>query len=106
MDFQSAINQMKAKEEALAKEKDQLKGAALNQIRELVALFGISSAEIFTTPKKPAAAKSTVDYSAFEVGKTYSDGVKTYKFASKGKRPDWLKKAIEEGKTAKDLITK
>jgi len=106
MDFQSAINQVKAKEEALATEKDQLKGAALNQIKELVALFDITSAEIFTTPKKPAAAKSTVDYSAFQVGKTYSDGVNTYKFAPKGKRPDWLKKAIEDGKTAKDLLKK
>jgi DNA-binding protein H-NS len=113
MDFLKAIEEVKAKEQQLLNEKNQMKKQAVAQVKDLVKLFGITPSEIFpgaSSKAKPATKDVQVDdeldYTGFEAGKTYTNGKKNHVFGARGKRPQWLKDEVRAGKTAKELLKK
>ena len=111
--LQQVLNQIEKLEKQAKALRDKEKVGVVARIREAVAHYEITPAELFgaappaKTRKVRAAAKGKVSKRATKAPSVakYTDGAgRTW--SGVGKRPNWFKDALAAGKAAEDLLIK
>jgi DNA-binding protein H-NS len=95
--LQELLAQKAAIEKQIAETQRQERTEAINRVRELMAEYGLSAADIAgraPAPRKPEGRKVAPKYRNPETGETWS---------GRGLQPKWLKAALENGKNISDF---
>lgn len=105
------LKEIKEREIELANAKAKAKSDALKVVIELIEGFGITAGEIFKDQSKPTRKASKLPSIYKSAGLIENDLLvnplnsnEIYKYVKVGKKPDWLRDALQSGKKRADLL--
>jgi DNA-binding protein H-NS len=100
LQIQKEIAALQSKAERL---REQEAAGVAAKIREAIAVYGFSVADLFGNAAQPGGGKSKAARTRAPKPK-YADG-NGNAWGGRGPRPRWFKAAIESGKTPEDLLS-
>lgn len=101
-DYESIQRKIAALQAKADRMREKEKAGVISRIKQAIAVYGITAAELFGAPRAAPARKGATLGQPGTLAR-YSDG-NGNEWSGRGPRPRWLREALEEGKSLDDFV--